>query len=65
MAETELKIRHVSYPINGKSDAFWYNFLEGFGRASGWAVIIGLAVFAPNYFGDDEAASSPTETLDE
>ena len=65
MAEAELKIRHVSYPINGKSDAFWYNFLEGFGRAAGWGVIFVMAFLAVNYLGDDDADTAPTETAAE
>ncbi|MGB1215899.1 MAG: hypothetical protein ACPG4X_21205, partial [Pikeienuella sp.] len=61
MAEAELKIRHVTYPIAGKWDALWYNFIEGIGRAAGWAVVIGIAALFISSHSDDATNEDPAE----
>lgn len=62
MPEAELRIRHVNYPINSKTDAFWYNFAEGFGRAAGWMIVIAFALLVFKYVSPDvEANSAETE----
>ena len=60
MSDAELKIRHVNYPIKSKGEAFAFNFLEGFGRASGWAIVILAALWGIDYFGDDTPEAPPT-----
>jgi hypothetical protein len=66
MSEAELKIRHISYPITSKREAFAYNFLEGLGRAAGWAAVIGFAALVIGYTGDDESGqASPQTTINE
>ncbi len=57
MPEAELKIRHVSYPVKSKGDAFWYGFSEALGRALAWGIVIGFAVLAISYFVEDEPAA--------
>jgi len=61
MSEAQLKIIHTIYPIKGKADAFWYNFFEGLGRASGWIVVIALVVLFIKYVDPDAPDTAETQ----
>lgn len=60
-----IQIRIIERRIESAWGSFLYGFLEGFGRALGWMVVVAFVVFVllpDDFFADSE---TPTETAAE